>query len=615
MQQYALLDKINSPQDVKRLDARQLPVLAGEIRHKLITTVSRTGGHLASNLGVVELTIALHRVFSCPKDRIVFDVGHQCYTHKLLTGRRERFSTLRQSGGLSGFPKRGESEYDAFIAGHSSTSISAAIGLARAKRLRGEEGKAIAVIGDGAFAGVAFEALSNVDETLSNLVVILNDNEMSISKNVSAFAHHLAKIRNTKGYFELKSGVERTLGAIPLVGRGMVGGLSAIKGAAKNMLYNSNLFEDMGFTYLGPVEGHNLPQLCAVFERARQMDEPVLIHVHTQKGKGYKQAEENPGAFHGVSKFDPRKEQQNDMPADSFSEQMGLYLTELGERDSRIVAITAAMKYATGLHHFSTRFRDEGRFYDVGIAESHAVIFGAALGVGGMLPFFAVYSSFLQRAYDQLLHDCCLERVHLVLGVDRAGLVGEDGETHQGLFDVPFLCSLPSCAIYSPATYDGLRRCISRALYEEEGLCAVRYPRGRQTLVLPDNAKDCGDYYEIPPKGEEQGLLITYGRVAANALGALGIAGRAYRVLLLVKIWPLPREVLDSARAAGKIVMIEESAASGSLGEHLLAALAKTGWKGDFCHRAIENPVVAQGTVEQCMQAVGLDGETLAKIL
>ncbi|MCI8442301.1 MAG: 1-deoxy-D-xylulose-5-phosphate synthase [Provencibacterium sp.] len=610
-----LLDAIQSPRDLKRLTRSQLPALAKEIRTLLVETVSKTGGHLASNLGVVELTIALHRVFASPTDRIIFDVGHQCYTHKLLTGRRARFACLRQKNGLSGFPKRSESEHDAFIAGHSSTSISAAIGLARAKKLRGEEGKVIAVIGDGSFSGIAFEALNNISRELSNLVVILNDNEMSISKNVSPFAHHLARIRNTQGYYLFKDGFERSLLHLPLVGSALRNRISGLKSAAKNALYHSNIFEDMGFTYLGPVDGHSFDQLSASFTRAKILREPVLVHVHTCKGKGYPQAEENPGAFHGVSRFDPAVRQKNELSADSFSEQMGRYLTAAGEEDRRIVAVTAAMKYATGLHHFSTRFRSEGRFFDVGIAESHAAIFASAMNAGGLLPVVCIYSSFLQRAYDQLLHDCSLEATHVVLGVDRAGLVGEDGETHQGLFDVPFLTTLPGAVIYSPATYDRMRADFDRALYEETGLTAVRYPRGRQAFHFPANTRWEADYGLIPARKEAQGLAVTYGRIAKNLLDALTRAGKDYEIIILDRIFPLPEAALKEAKRFCKVVFVEEAAREGGLGQRFAAQLLCSGWSGEYILRAIENPVVPQGTLEECMEMVGLDPASIAEIL
>lgn len=607
-----LLDSIDSPEDVKNLKLSELPALAKEIRRRLVATVSRTGGHLASNLGVVELSIALHRVFKSPTDAIVFDVGHQCYTHKLLTGRRERFSTLRQKDGLSGFPKRGESEHDAFIAGHSGTSISAAIGLAHARRLQGLPGKVIAVIGDGSFSGLAFEGLNNVDSSLQNLIVVINDNEMSISKNVSPLAHHLARIRNTKGYYQFKDGVEKAVGNIPLVGTAAKSGISAVKSAAKDWLYHSNLFEDMGFTYLGPVDGHSLPQLVSTFSRAKALMEPVLIHVHTKKGRGFKQAEENPGAFHGVSKFDPRKEQSNEISSNSFSEQMGIALTELAELDERIVAATAAMKYATGLHHFSTRFRDTGRFFDVGIAESHAVIFSSAMAAAGMLPVFAVYSSFLQRAYDQILHDCSLEPTHLVLAIDRAGLVGEDGETHQGLFDVPFLCTIPGAVIYSPATYEALKKDLERALYHETSLVALRYPKGAQVWSPPADCQSLGDWWAF---GEGDTMVVTYGRVIDAVSKAVASGEKPCRVILLERIFPLPDGVLNEALRAKRVVFVEECAKEGALGEHFAAALLARGFSGEYCHKAIENPVVPQGTTAQCLAMVGLDVDSIAKVI
>ncbi len=451
----SILDTICSPQDVKELPFEQLDVLCTQIRERLIQTTAKTGGHLASNLGTVELTVALHRVFDCPDDQIVWDVGHQCYTHKLLTGRREQFSTLRQEGGLSGFPKRKESEYDAFIAGHSSTSISVASGLARAKKLQNDQHHVIAVIGDGAFtSGLAFEGANNAARFGDNLIVILNDNKMSISKNVGSFSKYLSKIRARPAYFRTKDRVESICNHLPLIGKPLNQLLVWLKTTMKTVVYGSNWFEDMGFCYLGPIDGHNMETLCDVLQRAKNLHRPVFLHIETQKGKGYSYAEENPGEYHGTSGFDIDTGKSFSSASTNFSNEFGLYLTELAKRDERICAITAAMKYGTGLNHFSRAFGQQGRFFDVGIAEPHAVTFAGGLAANGMLPVFAVYSSFLQRCYDQIIHDLSIEQQHVVIGIDRAGIVGSDGETHQGLFDVAMLSSVPGITLYSPATYE-----------------------------------------------------------------------------------------------------------------------------------------------------------------
>lgn len=607
-----LLDQIQKPGDVKKLEFLELPKLCKEIRRRLITVIAKNGGHLASNLGVVELTVAMHRVFDCPHDRFVFDVGHQCYTHKLLTGRREQFPTLRQQSGISGFPKRCESEYDGFIAGHSGTSISAALGFARAKKLQNQSGKVLAVIGDGSFSGLAFEAINTIDESLGNIVIILNDNGMSISKNVSPMGNHLARIRNTGGYYTFKDEVERLVKAIPFVGKRAKRAISSVKGAAKNMLYHSNMFEEMGLCYLGPVDGHSLPELCATLNRAKSLSRPVLVHVKTQKGKGYRQAEENPGAFHGVGKFDPNHPQSNVFSTDSFSERFGMALTGLAKSDQKIVAITAAMKYATGLHHFAHAFPEEGRFFDVGIAEGHGVIFGAAMAAAGQLPVFAVYSSFLQRAYDQLIHDCALEPAHLVLAVDRAGFVGEDGETHQGLFDVAFFSTVPGGVIYSPATYECLERCLFRALYNESGPVAVRYPRGAMRWTLPERLERQQDYCLW---GEGETLVITYGRMIGNVMEAIAAGKTPCKTLLLERIFPIPEGAVLEAMSHKRVLFVEEGAKTGGLGEQFGMKLLERGFPGKYRVQAANHAIVPQGNLEQCFQYTGLSVEALVRLI
>ena len=441
-----LLDRLKLPQDLKKLSFRQLEALCAEIRSVLIHTVSKTGGHLSSNLGVVELTVALHKTFDAPKDQIVWDVGHQSYTHKILTGRKNKMNTLRQKGGLSGFPKPAESIYDAFIAGHSSTSISVAAGLARAKSLKAEPGFTIAVIGDGAFTGgMAYEALNNAGHYKDRIIIVLNDNEMSISKNVGAFARYLAQIRSKPEYYSTRDKIRKWISAFPLGGKPLAKLVSDSKSYLKEMLYHSNLFEDFGFEYVGPVDGHDLESLCDAFERAKASDGPVLVHVDTIKGKGYSFAEKQPDAYHGVPQFNAKLGSCENRPQD-FSAVFGSWIAEAAEKDAKICAITAAMKDGTGLEEFAARYPE--RFYDVGIAESHAVTFSAGLAHGGLHPVFAVYSTFLQRAYDQVMQDMAIANEHVLLAVDRAGIVGEDGETHQGIFDISFLSSIPGITIF-----------------------------------------------------------------------------------------------------------------------------------------------------------------------
>ena len=608
-----ILDTISSPKDLKQLPFEKLAPLCTEIREQLIQTTAKTGGHLASNLGTVELTVALHRVFDCPADQIVWDVGHQCYTHKLLTGRRERFSTLRQEGGISGFPKHNESEYDAFLAGHSSTSISVASGLARAKKLSGDDHYVIAVIGDGAFtSGLAYEGLNNAARFGDNLIVILNDNKMSISKNVGAFSKYLSKIRSRPGYFKTKDTVQTICNHLPLVGKPAYKVIQHCKNSVKAVVYGSNWFEDMGFYYLGPIDGHNLETLCDVLERAKQLRRPVFLHVETQKGKGYSFAEENPGEYHGTSGFDIDTGKAFTAGGTNFSNEFGLYLTELGRQDKRICAITAAMKYGTGLNHFSHAFREEGRFFDVGIAEPHAVTFAGGLAANGMLPVFAVYSSFLQRCYDEVIHDLSIERQHVVIGIDRAGIVGNDGETHQGLFDVAMLSSVPGITIYSPATYVELRRTLYDSLYHHDGVCCVRYPRGGEVQLPEGFAPDCAwskrSIAPAHPRGEL--TIVTYGKEVSQACKAaeqLKRWGYAVSVLKLLRLLPLPLDALQAVMHSDYVLFAEEGIQNGGMGQLFGEKLLENQYKGKYHVLAVDDCFVEQASVDRALVRAGLD--------
>lgn len=611
----SILDTICSPQDVKELPFEQLDVLCTQIRERLIQTTAKTGGHLASNLGTVELTVALHRVFDCPDDQIVWDVGHQCYTHKLLTGRREQFSTLRQEGGLSGFPKRKESEYDAFIAGHSSTSISVASGLARAKKLQNDQHHVIAVIGDGAFtSGLAFEGANNAARFGDNLIVILNDNKMSISKNVGSFSKYLSKIRARPAYFRTKDRVESICNHLPLIGKPLNQLLVWLKTTMKTVVYGSNWFEDMGFCYLGPIDGHNMETLCDVLQRAKNLHRPVFLHIETQKGKGYSYAEENPGEYHGTSGFDIDTGKSFSSASTNFSNEFGLYLTELAKRDERICAITAAMKYGTGLNHFSRAFGQQGRFFDVGIAEPHAVTFAGGLAANGMLPVFAVYSSFLQRCYDQIIHDLSIEQQHVVIGIDRAGIVGSDGETHQGLFDVAMLSSVPGITLYSPATYEEMRCSLYKSLYEHTGVCCVRYPRGGESK-LP--AFDPQVPWAIEPKGAKPRLLlVTYGKLSAQAVQAaqtLSQQGVPTAVLKLLRLLPFCEEAVEQAMQAEYVLFAEEGIESGGIGQMFGSRLLENGFQGHYRALAVHDRFVEQATPDRALALCGLDAQSMVQ--
>ena len=579
----SILKNIKSPADIKNLSYEELDELASQIRHELISTVSKNGGHLASNLGVVELTIALHKCFDSPKDKFVFDVGHQIYTHKLLTGRYDRFSTIRTEGGLSGFPRPTESEHDIFFTGHSSTSISSAYGISVSELIRGSKNYTIAVIGDGAFTGgLAYEAINNVGRNKdAKLIVVLNDNEMSISQNVGSISKYLTNIRTTRQYFRLKASLESALNHIPLIGRKLSSGVYKLKTSIKNKLYNSNMFEDLGFRYMGPVDGHNIHKLTEVLEQAKHIDRPVLLHVHTKKGKGYELAEQNPSEFHGISKFDTDTG-ETVAKGPNFSDEFGKYLCELASKDSRICAITAAMSLGTGLSEYATNYSD--RFFDVGIAEEHAVVFSSGLAKGGMIPFFVVYSTFLQRCYDQLIHDAALQKQKMIIAIDRAGFVGEDGETHQGIFDVAFMNTISNFTIYAPATYDEMRKDMYKAVYKDSNVIAIRYPRGSE-CELPDDFVPTYDVFDIYGDEDADVSLVTYGRIFGNACKAykaLKKQGMSIRVVKLNKIKPLDPSIVEILKDSRSIYFFEEGIQNGGVGEKLALRLLEAGYRGEY---------------------------------
>ncbi|MDD6174470.1 MAG: 1-deoxy-D-xylulose-5-phosphate synthase [Firmicutes bacterium] len=614
----SLLQQIQQPDDVKKIPEEELPALCEEIRTKLIETVAENGGHLSSNLGVVELTVALYRVFSFPEDQLVWDVGHQCYTHKLFTGRRESFSTLRKEGGISGFPNRAESPLDIFSTGHSSTSIASALGLACANEIAGKKDcHVVSVIGDGALSGgLAYEGLNNAGRYRRNFTVILNDNKMSINRNVGAMARYLAVIRTKNGYRNVKNGLESFLKHIPVVGSSLRNALARAKGMLKNTIYHSNIFEEMGFHYIGPIDGHDIATLERALMIARDADYPVLIHACTVKGKGYSFAEKNPRVFHGIGSFDVDTGEKQ-LSGDGYSDVFGQELCAIAEKDPTVCAITAAMKAGTGLTQFARSF--PGRFYDVGIAEECAIPFAAGLAANGMKPVFAVYSTFLQRAYDQLIHDAALQNLRIVLAVDRAGFVGDDGATHQGLFDPAFLNSIPGLTVYAPTYFDELRRMLQKAIYEGSGPAAVRYPRGvepqkPQKLALSGGEND----FDLIPGAEASVLLVTYGRLFAECLRAAGLLaqrGIAVSLLKLNCIRPVPQQAVEKAAEYPNVFFAEESVAAGGVGEHFLRLLTEQGFSGKFRLSAVQDRFVAHASERRQMEQNGLDAESVADII
>ena len=613
--EYKLLSHIKSPADIRSMNYEKLEELAKEIRYKLIETVSANGGHLAPNLGAVELTIAMHKVFNSPEDQFVFDVGHQCYTHKLLTGRFESFDTLRKKDGISGFCRPGESEHDIFYSGHSGTSVSAGLGLAAAKSISEQKGHIISVIGDGSFTGgMVYEALNNGGRTNARHIIILNDNKMSISENVGAFAKYLAVIRSKPQYYSFKAGTEKVLTHIPM-GKTVVKKLYDLKTDIKNKLYaQSTFFEDLGYRYMGPVDGHNIENLCDALESAKNINMPVVLHVLTVKGKGYEYAEKHPSLFHGISNFDVETGEPKSS-GESFSDKFGECLCKKAENDDSICAITAAMGIGTGLKNFSEKYPD--RFFDVGIAEEHAVTFASGLAKNSMKPVYAVYSTFFQRCYDQLIHDISLQKLKVVFGVDRAGLVGEDGETHHGIFDVSFLGTIPGLKVYSPCCYRSLEADINNALYADEYASVVRYPRGTPADNVRKLQYDSIEY-SLYGNRESEKVIVTYGRITSEAIDAvdrLNEKGTDVLLLSLNQIKPVAEKVYDILIGKKSICFFEEGIKSGGIGEKLGSALLEKGYCEKYRIRAIEDKFVEQASVKELLSAYGLDCEAMIEFI
>lgn len=603
----SILEKIHGHEDLIKLSPQELEQLCGEIRSFLVEHVSQTGGHLASNLGVVELTVALETVFDTATDRLVFDVGHQSYVHKILTGRREQFSSLRRFGGLAGFPKPSESATDAFVAGHASNSVSVALGLARARTAQGQNHHVLALIGDGAATGgLSFEGLNDAGASNLPLIVILNDNDMSISGNVGAISRHLSRIRTRSGYFGLKKAWRKFTNRIP-GGKVLYSITHSFKKWLKNSMIGTTMFEEMGFNYIGPVDGHDLDRLMYLLQIAKTEEKPVLLHVITQKGRGYAPAEQNPTMFHGIGEFHPDSGEPVKGGGETFSGTFGKTLAALGEKNPKICAITAAMLPGTGLAPFAAAFPD--RTFDVGIAEGHAVSMAGGLAKGGMVPVVAIYSTFLQRAYDMIFQDVAILGLHVVFAVDRAGLVGEDGETHQGLYDVGYLSQVPGMTILCPSSQAELVEMLTWAVEKCAGPVAVRYPRGGDGAYT-------GVSREMVFRPGTDVTILTYGTMINQVLEAaelLDQAGISAEVLRLAQIKPLDlAPIADSVRKTGRLLVVEEAAAEGSLGQQVIAGLAELGLDAQMDAVNTGDRFVTHGERKLLLQSLGLDAQSIA---
>ena len=604
-----LLDSINEPNDIKKVPEGELKELAVEIRRLLIKSASKNGGHLASNLGIVELTLALHRYLDFPKDRLIWDVGHQSYVHKILTGRKEQFDSLRKLNGISGFPKRNESDCDAFGTGHASTSISAALGMVAARDIRGTDEKVVAVIGDGAMTGgMALEALNNAGTIKSNLIIILNDNERSISRNVGGVARYLDGIRTSRKYLKLKSDVKEALKSFTAGGK-LFQKIKTSKDVIKRMFVPGMFFEDMGLTYLGPINGHNVKELKSALENAGRVDGAVIIHVITKKGLGYKKAEENPAKFHGVEPFDI-KTGENLNTKSIFSDT----ILEMAKEDERLVAVTAAMPFGTGLYNFKQAYPK--RFFDVGIAEEHAVTFAAGMAADGLKPIVAIYSTFLQRAYDQIIHDVCLQGLPVVFAVDRAGLVGSDGDTHQGIFDTAYLATVPGLTVLSPKDGKELKEMLKYA-YNLNKPVAVRYPRGTADNFEDIEFKPIVDYEnEIIREGKNIVIFAT-GKTVKLALEVYKILNESRLNPTVINVRFLDKadsKILDELKNSHNIVVtIEESVWTGSYTERLMAESAKCGFDYDFITTTLPDSFIEHGSIDELWKKYGFDAEKIAE--
>ena len=610
------LEQISQPNDIKQIAPENYPALAEEIRQHILEHISRNGGHLASNMGVVELTMALHLAFTLPEDKLIWDVGHQSYTHKILTGRRDEFASIRKHGGLSGFPNRKESDCDAFNTGHSSTSISAGLGLAQARDLRGEDFHVVSVIGDGALTGgMAFEALNNASRLKSNFIIVLNDNNMSIAENKGGISQALGKLRTAPGYNGLKENVSQALSQIPGIGTQLVDSISRTKSSLKQLVIPGMLFEDMDITYLGPVDGHDIPAMVRTLEEAKRLNRAVLVHVITKKGKGYGPAEHYPEHFHGVGPFDIATGKALEKPqSPSWTAVFSKVICEMAGKDPSIAAITAAMPEGTGLKKFAKHYPD--RFFDVGIAEQHAVTFAAGLAAGGLKPYFCVYSSFLQRGFDQVIHDVCIQNQKVVFCLDRAGIVGSDGETHQGIFDLSFLTMIPGMTVMAPKSCYELADML-RFSATLPGPAAIRYPRGTAITAMKE--------FRPPIKFGKAEWIYREKGIALIAIGSMVETARQARKTLKEQGFsvslvnarfaaPLDEEMLvEAAKSHTLLVTLEENVAKGGFGEHVAAALQKRNLQVKQLSIAIPDCYVEHGSVSLLLKELGLDAESVTE--
>ena len=614
-----ILDKIKKPNDIHKIALADFPQLAEEIRNFLLESVSETGGHLASNLGVVELTLALHNVLDFPKDKLIWDVGHQAYTHKILTGRKEEFKTLRKEGGLSGFPKRSESDCDSFDTGHSSTSISAGLGYVRARDILGQKHHVVSVIGDGALTGgMAYEAMNNAAELKTNFIIVLNDNNMSISKNVGGMSSYLSALRTAEVYTGMKINATKALKKIPRIGTAVVDTMRKTKSSIKQLIIPGMLFENMGLTYLGPVDGHNMRQMMKLFNEAKRVEGPVLVHVLTEKGHGYIPACSHPARFHGTGPFDVKtgkflETKENLNYTDVFSKTM----CSLGKENRRVAAITAAMPEGTGLKAFARSFPE--RFFDVGIAEEHAVTFAAGLALGGLIPVVAIYSSFLQRAVDQILHDVCMQKLHVVFAIDRAGLVGADGETHQGCFDFSYLSMIPNLTVMAPKNDWELQEMLRSAVRDFDGPCAIRYPKGTAYTGLSE--------FHQPVQIGKSEVLYEGREVAILAVGSMVSTCKEVYDMLKCRgieptfvnarfIKPLDTDLLDTlAKTHSFFVTVEENVKNGGFGEHVSAYMEACQPDVRVMNLAIWDRFVEQGKIESLRVKIGLSSVEIAETI
>ena len=609
-----MIEYVTSPEELRKLPKEELPALAEEIREKIIDTVSKNGGHLASNLGTVELTLALHYAFDTPRDTLVFDVGHQCYAHKLITGRGDSFDTLRQAGGLSGFSNRQESEYDTVTAGHSGPSVSAALGIAYSKKLRGDDSYTVAVAGDGSFTnGMIYEALNNCAVRGLRLILVLNDNGMSISDNVGGLSRYLSRVRTSGRYYSFKYRLKKFFLHIPLIGRGLGRGARRIKEAVKRLFLSTNMFESLGLEYLGPVDGNDIKKLMVVLEEAKSREECTIVHVKTKKGLGYPFAEADPGRYHFTPPFDPKEGVSR--PGESFTSAVSDILCGMGEKDERICAVTAAMPEGTGLSAFAEKFPD--RFFDVGIAEEHAVTFASGLALGGMKPVCAIYSTFAERAYDQLLHDVSMQKLPFTLLVSHAGLVAGDGCSHQGIFDTALFASVPGVNVYEPDSYAELGEMLRRSV-DSDSVDVIRYPKGKEADYPREKFVRRGDSVSVFGDGNADVAVVTHGRLTARAAEAAELVAPVCRVKVIraSRLYPVPTdEIVAAVRPSDAVLIADEGILSGGWCEAVTSALTDAGYRGRIAKAAVDGDFPPHGDIDCLMKRYGLDADGLARDL